>query len=51
MKQFLIWHGEKFVVGILVLAALFFALQELTHKTVPWQPNEVVDTANRVIPL
>jgi hypothetical protein len=44
-QQFLIWHGEKIAVGVFAVAALVFALQGLTNKTVKWAPEELVRTS------
>ena len=38
-KEFLVWHGEKIAVGILVIVALWFAMQGLGYHTVSWQPD------------
>ena len=39
--QFLIWHGEKIVVGILVVVALWFAAGTLSYRSVKWSPDEL----------
>ena len=42
-QQFLIWHGEKIVAGVVVLVALLFALQGLGYlgPAISWQPDEL----------
>ena len=47
-QQFLIWHGEKIVVGIVVVAALWLALMGLGYQAVPWQPDSLVRMAEEV---
>ena len=44
-KQFLIWHGEKIVVGIMAAIALWFAVQGLGYPTLSWQPNALEEDA------
>jgi len=44
-QQFLLWHGEKIVVGIVAVVALWFALQGLGYQTLPWQPNALEEDA------
>lgn len=46
-QQFLVWHGEKIVVGIIAVVALWFAMQGLGYQTLSWQPNELEDVAGR----
>jgi hypothetical protein len=48
-QEFLIWHGEKIVVGIVAVVALYFALQGLSYlgtKTLSWQPSALEEDAN-----
>jgi len=45
-QQFLVWHGEKVVVGIVVVVALWFAMQGLGYQTLSWQPNALEEDAN-----
>jgi len=40
-QQFLVWHGEKIVVGFVAVAAIWFALQGLGYPTLSWQPDEL----------
>jgi len=47
VQQFLIWHGEKIVVGGVVVVALWFAMQGLGYQTLSWQPNVLEENANR----
>jgi len=44
-QQFLIWHGEKIAVGIVVVVALWFAMQGLGYQTLSWQPNALEEEA------
>lgn len=44
-QQFFIWHGEKIVVGIVVVAALYLAWQGLDYKTLSWTPKVLEDVA------
>ena len=46
VQQFLVWHGEKIIVGIVVVVALVFVWQGLGYKTLSWQPNELETTAD-----
>ena len=39
VQQFLIWHGEKIVVGVIAVVALWFAIQGLGYQTLTWQPS------------
>ncbi|MDR2642664.1 MAG: hypothetical protein LBC74_07710 [Planctomycetaceae bacterium] len=42
VKQFFILHVEKFVVGLLVLVAIFFIYVGVTsYKSLAWQPSEL----------
>jgi len=45
-QQFLVWHGEKIVAGIVVVVALWFALQGLGYQTLTWQPNALEEDAS-----
>jgi len=45
-QRFLIWHGEKIVVGIVVVVALWFALQGLGYQTLSWQPDDLVQKSS-----
>ena len=40
-QQFLIWHGEKIVVALVAVVALWFATQGLGYQTLKWQPEEL----------
>jgi len=44
-KQFLVWHGEKFVVAVIAVFALWLAMQGLGYQTLDWQPRELEETA------
>ena len=45
-QQFLVWHGEKIVVGIVAVIALWFAVQGLVgYQTLSWQPNALEEDA------
>ena len=46
VQQFLVWHGEKIIVGILVVVALWFAMQGLGYRSLTWQPNALEDDAS-----
>jgi len=41
VQQFLIWHGEKIAVGIVVVVALWFAMQGLGYQALTWQPSDL----------
>jgi len=45
-QQFLLWHGEKIVVGVVVVVALWFAMQGLGYQTLSWQPSALEEDAN-----
>jgi len=45
-QQFLVWHGEKIVVGIVAVVALWFAMQGLGYQTLSWQPNALEEDAS-----
>jgi hypothetical protein len=45
-QQFLVWHGEKIVVGIVVVVALWFAMQGLGYQTLSWQPSALEEDAS-----
>ena len=52
IQQFVLWHGEKVIVGIVVVVALWFALKGFGYQTLPWQPSTLEDvstTAERAI--
>ena len=44
-QQFFIWHGEKIIVGIVVVVALWLALQGLGYQTLSWQPSDLEKAA------
>ena len=47
IQQFLLWHGEKIIVGIVVVVALVFAWTGLFgYQTLSWQPSELERVAN-----
>ena len=43
--QFLIEHGEKFVVAVIGIFALYLAMQGLGYQALSWQPNELEQMA------
>ena len=43
--QFLVWHGEKIIVGIMAVIALWFAIQGLGYPALSWQPNALEEDA------
>ena len=47
-QQFLVWHGEKFVVALVVVIALWFSMQGLSYlgQTISWQPSELETSAS-----
>ncbi|MDR2761177.1 MAG: hypothetical protein LBB88_01095 [Planctomycetaceae bacterium] len=46
IKQFFIQHGEKFVVGLLVLIAIFFIYLGITsYQSLAWQPADLDNSA------
>ena len=52
MKQFFIWHGEKILVCVVIVLALWVALKGLDYKPLSWQPSELetnADGAKRTI--
>ena len=47
-QQFLVWHGEKIAVALVVLIALFIAFQGLGYlgsTPLAWQPEDLEKTA------
>ena len=51
-QQFVLWHGEKILVGIVIVVALWFALKGFGYQTLSWQPSaleEASTTAERAI--
>ena len=40
------WHGEKIVVGIIAVAALWFALQGLGYQGLSWDPKAIETAAS-----
>ncbi|MDR2170381.1 MAG: hypothetical protein LBP59_09585 [Planctomycetaceae bacterium] len=48
VKQFLILHGEKIAVGLLVLTAVFFIYLGLTsYKSLAWQPGDLDNSSKQ----
>ena len=45
-QLFFVWHGEKIVAGIVVVVALWFAMQGLSYQTLTWQPNALEEDAS-----
>lgn len=45
-KQFLVWHGEKFVVAVIGIFALWLAMQGLGYQSLSWQPSELGQVAS-----
>ena len=41
LLQFLFRHGEKCAAGILIVAAVWFALQALNYQPLTWQPGDL----------
>ena len=44
-QELFVWHGEKVVVGIIVVVAVVIALQGLGYQTLPWQPNTLEEAS------
>ena len=44
-QQFLVWHGEKIVVAIVIVVALWFAVQGLGFHGLSWQPSSLEEDA------
>ena len=44
-QQFLVLHGEKIVVGVVIVVALWFAVQGLGYQTLSWQPTALEEDA------
>ena len=44
-QQFVLWHGEKIVVGIVVVVALWFALKGFGYQTLSWQPSALEEVS------
>ena len=52
VQQFFLWHGEKIVLPLIAVIALWFAVQGLGYQALLWQPSDlegVADTAKREI--
>ena len=45
LRRFLFKHGEKFVTGVLVIVAIWFALQIRTYQPPLWLPDELEELA------
>jgi len=45
LLRFLLRHGEKFVAGAVVIAALWFALQVRNYQPLSWQPDDLEEIA------
>ena len=45
-QQFLVWHGEKIAVGLVVVVALWFAIQGLGYQKLAWQPSALEEDAS-----
>jgi len=46
-QQFLLWHGEKIVVGIVVVVALWFAMKGLGgYQPLKWPPGDLERVAS-----
>lgn len=41
-QQFLVWHGEKIAVGLVVVVALWFAVQGLGYQKLSW-PSDALE--------
>jgi hypothetical protein len=44
--QFFVWHGEKFVVAVVVVIALWFAWQGLGYPALSWVPDDLDKVSN-----
>jgi len=45
-QQFLVLHGEKIAVGVVIVVALWFAVQGLGYQTLTWQPSALEEDAS-----
>ena len=45
-QELFVWHGEKVVVGIIVVVALWVALQGLGYQTLSWQPSALEEASS-----
>jgi len=46
VKQFFVWHGEKFVVAVVAVFALYLAMQGMGgYQTLSWPPRDLEETA------
>ncbi|MCL2710903.1 MAG: hypothetical protein FWE95_08485 [Planctomycetaceae bacterium] len=45
-QQFLLLHGEKIAVGVVIVVALWFAVQGLGYQTLTWQPSALEEDAS-----
>ena len=46
VQQFLVWHGEKFIVAVLAVVALWFAWKGLGFSALSWAPDELEKVSN-----
>jgi hypothetical protein len=47
VRQFFVLHSEKLVLAVFALGACYVANLGLAYKPLEWQPNELVQAANR----
>ena len=47
LLRFFVRHGEKIIAGIIVIAALWIALQGRGYHSLSWQANELEELVNR----
>jgi len=45
VQQFLVWHGEKFVVAVVVVIALGFAWKGLGYPALSWKPEQLEEAS------
>ena len=46
LLRFLVRHGEKIVAGVLVIGAIWLALNVLNYQPLPWKPSELEEMAD-----
>ena len=46
LLRFFVRHGEKVIAGILIIAAVGFALPVRNHQPLTWTPDDLVEMAN-----
>jgi len=45
VKQFFVWHGEKFIVAFVVACALLLAMGGMNYQPLTWKPEDLERTA------